>query len=118
MVTCTSEPGMLRVLCPVFEDDTQKREIICYLRATETGQAEILYSHHVDYSRPTPKGPWGRPHEFKMELSPPLIAELSTATMYEFWRAMVHRVKDLPVGSNVPVPTKEFGEGMKMHYGH
>jgi hypothetical protein len=114
LVTCASTPGVLRVVYTAYEDETEKREAVCFLRPTDTGQIDILYSHHIDYNRPGNKGQW-ETHEFKMGLSPALLAEISANVMYEFWNAFGCRVKDLPKGMDVPAPYIDFGGVTKFH---
>jgi hypothetical protein len=107
---------MLRVMFVTFEDDMNKREAVCYLRPTDNGQIDILYSHHTDYTRPGPVGQWEPPVIFKMALSPSLISEISANVMYEFWNAFGHRVSDLPQGTGVPAPEKQYGsDGVKFN---
>jgi hypothetical protein len=117
VITCSALPGVLRVEYTAYEDDTERRRAVCFLRPTDTGQIDILYSHHIDQNRPGDKGPW-QTHEFKMALSPALLAEISANVMYEFWNAYGFRVKDLPKGLDVPTPYIDFGGETKFHGKH
>ncbi len=108
LITCASVPGVLRVVYKAYEDESEKREAVCYLTPTENGQIDILYSHHTDYHRPSDKGPW-QVHDFKMVLSPSLIAEITSNVMHEFWSAFGCRIRDLPKGMDVPTPHISFG---------
>jgi hypothetical protein len=117
LVTCASTPGVLRVVYTAYEDETDKREAVCFLRPTDTGQIDILYSHHTDYQRPSDKGPW-QVTDFKMVLSPALMAEISSNVMHEFWNAFGCRIRDLPKGMDVPAPYIDFGGVTKFHAKH
>lgn len=103
-VTCTSAPRMLRVSYIAFEDEFVRREVVCFLQPTGKGQIDILYSHHVDYSRPTEKGSWDSRNEFKLPLSKSVVAEISSHVLHEFWDAFGFRVRDLARGKETPVP--------------
>ena len=113
-ITCTDTPKVLRVVYTAFEDDFVRREVICYLQPNTTGMIDILYSHHLDYHRPTETGPWEDKHQFKLPLNRSMMSEISSHVMHEFWSAFGFTVKNLVRGvGNSPIPEERLEGGVK-----
>lgn len=114
-VTCTETPKVLRVDYIAYQDDSIRREAVCFMQPTGNGQIDILYSHHIDYHKPSESGPWEKRQEFKMPLSPTLVSEITSRVLYEFWNAFGLNVRDLPRGTaKVPVPELLLEGGIKL----
>ncbi len=106
-VTCTSVPRVLRVSYIAFEDDFVRREVVCFIQPTGQGPIDIMYSHHVDYSRPTVKGSWDSRNAFKLPLSKSVIAEISSHVLHEFWHEFGFKVRDMPYDRTKPIPVPD-----------
>jgi hypothetical protein len=114
-ITCTETPHVLRVGYTAFEDDFIRREAVCFLKSNQqSGQLEIFYSHHTDFTRPSESGPWVKTQDFKVPLSPVLISEITSRVLYEFWNAFGLTVRDLPAGIiKVPIAEQQLQGGTK-----
>lgn len=114
VVTCTDQPGVLRVAYTAFEDDDIKREAVCYLQPLPTGQIEILYSHHSDFHRPTKTGAWENVQDFKIPLTASLRSEIYGHVLHEFGNAFGFKIRELTRKvAQVPVPESELSGGVK-----
>ncbi len=113
-ITCTDTPKVLRVAYTAFEDDFIRREVVCFLQPNVKGMIDILYSHHVDFHRPTETGPWEAKQHFKMPITRSNMSEISSHVMHEFWSAFGFNVKNLVRGTiKTPLAEEQLEGGVK-----
>lgn len=89
-VTNTTTPNAFRVsFLEVDKSDPSENslfqsEIICVVRALDTGKIEINYAHHIQRSRNIPTGPW-KEKVARMPINPSLSAFIASNVMHELW---------------------------------
>lgn len=92
---------MCRVVVPISETNTVQAEVVCFVRAMETGKLEINYSHHCHRTRPTSSGAWDVPQYARLPLTPYLLGMIHTyvgMAMFEYFIGRT-RVMPGPIGS-------------------
>ena len=103
MVTATERPDVLRVSFFTESIETAQTEIVCLVEATDRGEMQIHYDHHVSRLRPTGKGDW-EPESVVQHhvLSLALEAVIRTHVMYElfssFCGSTTIRMRESPLG--------------------
>jgi hypothetical protein len=70
----TEVPEVYRVSFLTHESQMRRDEIICYVRAGESGKLEIYYSHTLQQSRDIPTGSWKTYYQHQSSLRPMLVA--------------------------------------------
>ena len=73
-VTPTTVSGVYRVSFLLRDTERQREEVVCFVRADETGKLEINYSHTNHHARETTIGPWKDSVKTRVPINPILEA--------------------------------------------
>jgi hypothetical protein len=100
MVTATVVPSMVRVGFPVKKSETERVEVVCFVRPESTGELGIYYDGHYWYSRDTPTQDWQHKARFRQDVTTLLASQIRTNVMLELWSAFGSKVQSVPEDVN------------------
>jgi hypothetical protein len=107
MITCTSLPDVIRVQFVLSDQPTNQVDIVCYVRACDTG-LEINYSHHVSRTRQVPSGGWEKETPFRTGLTVANMAAIHFNVWQELQNVFGTRVRTLPADFGAPIEKVRF----------